>query len=132
MTARMDAFFPTTAANVRKLLKIIRMDRENGDGAVRRILEFLEWRCAEDEKALKTLAIEFQTLCQASAGLRERVRSKRAPSGVRLTKEELEAARRARDGNKTAAAAAERELKRRQARLTRTAANVKLIRREWR
>lgn len=132
MAVRLDAFFPTTIANVRRLLKAVRMDWRGGDEAVKSVLEFLEWRRAEDEKALKALTVEFQALRQAYAELRERARSKRAPDGVRLTKEELEETRRARDLNKKAAAAAEREFKRRQARLTRTAANVKLIRREWR
>lgn len=131
MTVRLDAFFPTTIANVRKLLKIIRIDRESGDEAVRRALEFLDWRNGEDEKALKALSVESQAFRLAYDEFRERVRSKRAPNGERLTKEELESMRRARDGNRAAAVAAEKEFKRRQARLTRTAANVKLIRREW-
>lgn len=132
MAVRLDAFFPTTIANVRRLLKAVRMDWRGGDEAVKSVLEFLEWRRAEDEKALKALTVEFQALRQAYAELRERARSKRAPDGVRLTKEELEETRRARDLNKKAAAAAEREFKRRQAQLTRTAANIELIRREWR
>ena len=131
MAVRLDAFFPASAADVRKLLKIVRMDLRGGDEAIKNILEFLEWRRAEDEKALKALTVEFQALRQAYAELRERARSKRAPDGVRLTKEELEETRRARDLNKKAAAAAEREFKRRQVRLTRTTANVKLIRKEW-
>lgn len=132
MAVRLDAFFPTTIANVRKLLKIIRMDWRGGDEAIRRVLEFLEWRRAEDEKALKALAVEFQALRQAYAELRERAKSKRAPDGVPLTNYQLEKTRRARDLNKKAAAAAEREFKRRQSRLTRTAANLELIRKEWR
>ena len=121
MAVRLDAFFPTTIANVRRLLK-----------AVKSVLEFLEWRRAEDEKALKALTVEFQALRQAYAELRERARSKRAPDGVRLTKEELEETRKERDACKTAAVAAEREFKRLQSRLTRTAANLELIRKEWR
>ena len=132
MAVRLDAFFPTTIANVRRLLKAVRMDWRGGDEAVKSVLEFLEWRRAEDEKALKALAVEFQALRQAYAELRERARSKRAPDGVRLTKEELEETRKERDACKTAAVAAEREFKRLQSRLTRTAANLELIRKEWR
>ena len=132
MAVRLDAFFPASAADVRKLLKIVRMDLRGGDEAIKNILEFLEWRRAEDEKALKALTVEFQALRQAYAELRERARSKRAPDGVRLTKEELEETRKERDACKTAAVAAEREFKRLQSRLTRTAANLELIRKEWR
>lgn len=131
MTVILDAFFPAPIARMRKLMKIVRMSRED-EGAVKRsILDFLEWRVAADNRTSEALAKEYLDHRQRHAECLAAVTSGERPNGLPLSKEELRRARAERDRHRREASAAEKEYNRLKKRRERTEANADWIRKNW-
>lgn len=128
MTVHLDVFFPASAAEIRKLLKIIGLDIRHRDKLIRHMLIYLKdmiRRVGVDKSAAEAEA----ALCQQKyVEFQERAASKKHPSGIPLTVEELKTARASRDFYKREASSWDRDCKQVIRRIDRLDKNMELVR----
>lgn len=93
MTIHLDAFFPTSQARLKKLMKVIDLDWEHKEDHFKQLqehfneqLNLLEVKRTDSGKK----ALEYK---QKWSDMERIVKDKKKPSGVKLTKEELEKAK---------------------------------------
>lgn len=90
MNIHMNAFFPTSQARLKKLLKFVDLDFEHRDEIIQTMQQFFQSRVKElEEKRISSgkKALEYK---QRIADTTTIVKDKKKPNGVRLSKEELE------------------------------------------
>lgn len=93
MTINMDEFFPTSQVRLKKLLKVINLDYGNSMLHVSQIITFLNDKSIELETKKSIVGKKALEYRQKVADTQRIVESKKKPSGVRLTEEELKSAR---------------------------------------
>lgn len=90
MNIHMDAFFPTSQARLKKLLKVVDLDFEHRDEIIQTMQQFFQDKVTElEERRISSgkKSIEYK---QKIADTTAMIESKKHPNGVRLTKDELE------------------------------------------
>lgn len=127
MTVHLDVFFPASAAEIRKLLKIIGLDIRHRDKLIRHMLVYLKDMIRQGKTEMVTAAGEYADCRQKYVEFQERAASKKHPSGVPLTAEGLKAARASRDFYKREASSWDRAYKQTFRRIERLDKNVELI-----
>ena len=89
MNIRMDAFFPTSQARLKKLLKVVDLDFEHREEIMQTMQQFFQDKVNElEEKRISSgkKAVEYK---QKIADTTAIIESRKHPNGVRLTKDEL-------------------------------------------
>ena len=89
MNIRMDAFFPTSQARLKKLLKVVDLDFEHREEIIQTMQQFFQDKVNElEEKRISSgkKAVEYK---QKIADTTVILESRKHPNGVPLTKDEL-------------------------------------------
>ena len=89
MNIRMDAFFPTSQARLKKLLKVVDLDFEHREEIIQTMQQFFQDKANElEEKRISSgkKAVEYR---QKVADTTAIIESRKHPNGVPLTKDEL-------------------------------------------
>lgn len=89
MNIHMDAFFPTSQAQLKKLLKVVDLDFEHRDEIIQTMQQFFQGKVKElEEKRINSgkKAVEYKQKIADTGAI---IESKKHPNGVRLTKDEL-------------------------------------------
>ena len=89
MNIRMDAFFPTSQARLKKLLKVVDLDFEHREEIIQTMQQFFQDKVNELEaKRISSgkKAVEYK---QKIADTTAIIESRKHPNGVPLTKDEL-------------------------------------------
>lgn len=89
MNIHMDAFFPTSQARLKKLLKVVDLDFEHRDEIIQTMQQFFQGKVKElEEKRINSgkKAVEYKQKIADTGAI---IESKKHPNGVRLTKDEL-------------------------------------------
>jgi hypothetical protein len=89
MNIHMDAFFPTSQARLKKLLKIVDLDFEHRNDIVQTMQQFFQDKVKElEEKRISSgrKAVEYKQKVADTAAI---IESRKHPNGVPLTKDEL-------------------------------------------
>lgn len=89
MNIRMDAFFPTSQARLKKLLKVVDLDFEHREEIMQTMQQFFQDKVNElEEKRISSgkKAVEYK---QKVADTTAIIESRKHPNGVSLTKGEL-------------------------------------------
>lgn len=89
MNIRMDAFFPTSQARLKKLLKVVDLDFEHREEIMQTMQQFFQDKVNElEEKRISSgkKAVEYK---QKIADTTAIIESRKHPNGVPLTKDEL-------------------------------------------
>lgn len=93
MTIHMDAFFPTSQARLKKLLKVIDLDHTNKENHIQMLETYFNEQVVQMEENRKYAAKVHLEYRQKAADTQTMVESKKKPNGVSLTKEELNQAK---------------------------------------
>lgn len=93
MTIHMDAFFPTSQARLKKLLKVVDLDFEHQEDHIKQMNDFFNDKLVELEDKKTSSGKKALEYKQKIADTERIVKDKKKPSGVRLTKEELDKAK---------------------------------------
>lgn len=93
MTVHMDAFFPTSQARLKKLLKVVDLDFEHQEDHIKQMNDFFNDKLVELEDKKTSSGKKALEYKQKIADTERIVKDKKKPSGVRLTKEELDKAK---------------------------------------
>ena len=89
MNIRMDAFFPTSQARLKKLLKVVDLDFEHREEIMQTMQQFFQDKVNVLEArrmSSRKKAVEYK---QKMADTTAIIESRKHPNGVRLTKDEL-------------------------------------------
>ena len=89
MNIHMDAFFPTSQARLKKLLKVVDLDFEHRDEIIQTMQQFFQGKVKElEEKRISSgkKAVEYKQKIADTGAI---IESKKHPNGVKLTKDEL-------------------------------------------
>ena len=89
MNIRMDAFFPTSQARLKKLLKVVDLDFEHREEIIQTMQQFFQDKVNELEArriSSGKKAVEYK---QKVADTTSIIESRKHPNGVPLTKDEL-------------------------------------------
>ena len=89
MNIRMDAFFPTSQARLKKLLKVVDLDFEHKEEIMQTMQQFFQDKVNKLEArriSLGKKAVEYK---QKIADTTAIIESRKHPNGVPLTKDEL-------------------------------------------
>ena len=89
MNIRMDAFFPTSQARLKKLLKVVDLDFEHREEIIQTMQQFFQDKVNELEArriSSGKKAVEYK---QKIADTTAIIESRKHPNGVPLTKDEL-------------------------------------------
>ena len=89
MNIRMDAFFPTSQARLKKLLKVVDLDFEHREEIMQTMQQFFQDKVNElEERRISSgkKAVEYK---QKIADTTAIIESRNHPNGVPLTKDEL-------------------------------------------
>lgn len=89
MNIHMDAFFPTSQARLKKLLKVVDLDFEHKENHIQLMETYFNeqmQKLEEQRKSSAKLHLEYR---QKAADTQTMVESRKKPNGVSLTKEEL-------------------------------------------
>lgn len=89
MNIRMDAFFPTSQARLKKLLKVVDLDFEHREEIMQTMQQFFQDKVNElEERRISSgkKAVEYK---QKVADTTAIIESRKHPNGVPLTKDEL-------------------------------------------
>ena len=89
MTIHMNAFFPTSQARLKKLLKVIDLDHVNKENHIQMLETYFNEQVVQMEENRKSAAKVHLEYRQKAADTQSMVESKKKPNGVSLTKEEL-------------------------------------------
>lgn len=90
MTIHMNAFFPTSQARLKKLLKVVDMDFEHREDHIKLMEQFFNDKVTELEEKKVSSGKKALEAKQKASDLSKVIESKKHPNGVRLTKDELE------------------------------------------
>lgn len=93
MTIHMDAFFPTSQARLKKLLKVVDLDFEHQEDHIKQMNDFFNDKLVELEDKKTSSGKKALEYKQKIADTERIVKDKKKLSGVRLTKEELDKAK---------------------------------------
>ena len=88
MVIRLGNFFPTSQARLKKLVKIIRLDRDS-DKLIEKLKVYFQEKIPESEAEFQRCGKKYMEFKQRAADTGRMVQSKKRPNGVPLTKEEL-------------------------------------------
>lgn len=130
MIINLQEFFPTSAARINQLLKIIGLDWQNGQQLIVDILEYLREAVVNYKDMKSSVALVWSNEHQAACDYTSMVNSRKKPSGVMLTKDELEEARSNRDYYKKQASAHKKEILDYQRKIDKIPKNIELIERK--
>lgn len=89
MNIHMDAFFPTSQARLKKLLKVVDLDFEHRDEIIQTMQQFFQDKVKElEERRINSgkKAVDYK---QKIADTNAIIESRKHPNGVKLTKDEL-------------------------------------------
>lgn len=128
MTVHLDVFFPASAAEIRKLLRIIGLDIRHKDKHIRHMLIYLKDMIRQGRTETATAARECINCRQKYLEFQERAASKKRSDGIPLTKQELKEARTSRDFYKREASSWDRDYKQMIRRIDRLDKNMELVR----
>jgi len=93
MTIHMNSFFPTSQAKLKKLLNVIDLDYEHKDELIITLEQYFMDKVQELEDRRISSGKKAVDAKQKVSDLAAIIESKKHPNGVRLTKDELTAAR---------------------------------------
>ena len=130
MIINLQEFFPTSAARVNQLLKIIGLDWQNRQQLIVDILEYLREAVVNYKDMKSSVALVWSREHQSVCDYTQMVNSRKKPSGVMLTKDELEEARSKRDFYKGQEAAHKKEILEYQRKIDKIPKNIELIERK--
>lgn len=89
MVVILDNFFPTSRARLKKLLKVIDLDYEHSDELIEQLKQFFSEQIPVYKAQFETNGRKYLEYQQLSADTGRVVKSKKRPSGVGLSDEEL-------------------------------------------
>lgn len=89
MVVILDNFFPTSMARLKKLLKVIDLDYEHSDELIEQLKQFFSEQIPVYKAEFESNGRKYLGYQQLSADTGRMVKSKKRPSGVRLSDEEL-------------------------------------------
>lgn len=89
MVVILDNFFPTSRARLKKLLKVIDLDYEHSDELIEQLKQFFSEQIPVYKAEFESNGRKYLEYQQLSADTGRMVKSKKRPSGVRLSDEEL-------------------------------------------
>lgn len=89
MVIILNNFFPTSRARLKKLLKVIDLDYEHRDELIEHLKEFFRDQVPVYKAEFESNGKEYWKYQQLYADTSRMVKSKKRPSGVRLSDEEL-------------------------------------------
>ena len=89
MVVILNNFFPTSRARLKKLLKVIDLDYEHSDELVEQLKQFFSEQIPVYKAEFESNGKKYLEYQQLSADTGRMVKSKKRPSGVRLSDEEL-------------------------------------------
>lgn len=89
MVVILDNFFPTSRARLKKLLKVIDLDYEHRDELIEHLKQFFSEQIPVYKAEFESNGKKYLEYQQLSADTGRMVKSKKRPSGVRLSDEEL-------------------------------------------
>ena len=85
----LDAFFPTTQTEIRKLFRVMDKQPETMLDNIQKCIIFMREKCEREKEKSKKYASDYLRYKQAESELKEIIDSKKHPNGVKVTKEEL-------------------------------------------
>lgn len=89
MVVILDNFFPTSRTRLKKLLKVIDLDYEHSDELIEQLKQFFSEQIPVYKVEFESNGRKYLEYQQLSADTGRMVKSKKRPSGVRLSDEEL-------------------------------------------
>lgn len=89
MVVILDNFFPTSRARLKKLLKVIDLDYEHSEELIEQLKHFFSEQIPVYKAEFESNGRKYLEYKQLSADTGRMVKSKKRPSGVRLSDEEL-------------------------------------------
>ena len=89
MVVVLNNFFPTSRARLKKLLKVIDLDYEHRDELIEHLKQFFSEQIPVYKAEFESNGKKYLEYQQLSADTGRMVKSKKRPSGVRLSDEEL-------------------------------------------
>ena len=89
MVVILNNFFPTSRARLKKLLKVIDLDYEHRDELIEHLKQFFSEQIPVYKAEFESNGKKYLEYQQLSADTGRMVKSKKRPSGVRLSDEEL-------------------------------------------
>lgn len=89
MVVILDNFFPTSRTRLKKLLKVIDLDYEHSDELIEQLKQFFSEQIPVYKAEFESNGRKYLEYQQLSADTGRMVKSKKRPSGVRLSDEEL-------------------------------------------
>ena len=89
MVVILNNFFPTSRARLKKLLKVIDLDYEHSDELIEQLKQFFSEQIPVYKAEFESNGRKYLECQQLSADTGRMVKSKKRPSGVRLSDEEL-------------------------------------------
>lgn len=89
MVVILDNFFPTSRARLKKLLKVIDLDYEHRDELIEHLKQFFSEQIPVYKAEFESNGKKYLEYKQLSADTGRMVKSKKRPSGVGLSEEEL-------------------------------------------
>ena len=89
MVVILNNFFPTSRARLKKLLKVIDLDYEHSDELIEQLKQFFSEQIPVYKAEFESNGRKYLEYQQLSADTGRMVKSKKRPSGVRLSDEEL-------------------------------------------
>lgn len=90
MNIHMDAFFPTSQARLKKLLKVVDLDFEHKDEIKQTMQQFFQDKVKELEERRISSGKKALDYKQKIADTTAMIQSRKHPNGVPLTKDELD------------------------------------------
>lgn len=89
MVVILNNFFPTSRARLKKLLKVIDLDYEHSEELIEQLKQFFSEQIPVYKTEFESNGRKYLEYQQLSADTGRMVKSKKRPSGVRLSDEEL-------------------------------------------
>lgn len=89
MVVVLNNFFPTSRARLKKLLKVIDLDYEHSDELIEQLKQFFSEQIPVYKAEFESNGRKYLEYQQLSADTGRMVKSKKRPSGVGLSEEEL-------------------------------------------
>lgn len=89
MVVILNNFFPTSRTRLKKLLKVIDLDYEHRDELIEQLKQFFSEQIPVYKAEFESNGRKYLEYQQLSADTGRMVKSKKRPSGVRLSDEEL-------------------------------------------
>lgn len=93
MVIYLDAFFPCTQAQMKKLLSVISLDWGHREQITKDIIDFCKEKAQMQESEKKNYANKYNTIRTQRVEAQNRVKERKDASGVPFTKEQLQVER---------------------------------------